>query len=61
MRALIDRSIRYRIRRSPAVRGQGLVEYALILLLVAVALVGALVLLQGTLMQAFTDFAAAFP
>lgn len=35
--------------------GQGLVEYALIIALIAVMLIAALVLLQGRINQAFTN------
>jgi pilus assembly protein Flp/PilA len=41
--------------------GQGLVEYALILLLVSVALVGGLTLLAGGLSNAFSFAVGRFP
>lgn len=41
--------------------GQGLVEYALIILFVAIALVGALTILGGTLADFYQTAAAAFP
>jgi len=41
--------------------GQGLVEYALILVLVAVVLVGALQLLKGGLVNAFSFAVSQFP
>ncbi len=43
-----------------AAAGQGLVEYALILLFVAIALVAALTLLGGTLANFYQTAAAAF-
>lgn len=44
-----------------AAAGQGLVEYALIILFVALALVGALTLLGGALADFYQAAAAAFP
>ncbi|MCM8745464.1 hypothetical protein NET03_02855 [Thermomicrobium sp. CFH 73360] len=44
-----------------AAAGQGLVEYALIILFVAITLVGALTILGGTLADFFQTAAAAFP
>ena len=41
-------------------KGQGLVEYALIIALVSVLLVGALVLLRGGISGVFDDIIAAF-
>jgi Flp pilus assembly pilin Flp len=43
------------------VSGQGLTEYALILALVAVALMGSLVVFKDTLDAAYTMIAAAIP
>ena len=41
--------------------GQGLVEYALVILLVAIAIIGTLGLFSSTLSSAYTDFASVFP
>jgi Flp pilus assembly pilin Flp len=41
--------------------GQGLVEYALIILLVAVAIVGTLGLFSSTLSNTYTTIASVFP
>ncbi|MCM8748482.1 Flp family type IVb pilin [Thermomicrobiaceae bacterium CFH 74404] len=40
--------------------GQGLVEYALIIALISVALVGALIALRGGIAEVFTDIQNAF-
>ena len=40
--------------------GQGLVEYALIIALISVALVGALVALRGGIQDVFTDIVNSF-
>ena len=48
-------------RRLTGQEGQGLVEYSLILLFVAVALVGALVTLGGSLSSQYASFVSMFP
>ncbi|MGE5224064.1 MAG: Flp family type IVb pilin [Omnitrophica WOR_2 bacterium] len=46
---------------APKEKGQGLVEYALILILIAVMLVAVLLLLTGALSTTFSRIASSFP
>jgi pilus assembly protein Flp/PilA len=46
---------------APKEKGQGLVEYALILILIAVMLVAVLLLLTGALSTAFSRIASSIP
>lgn len=49
MHSVRDRAVPGRYRRRPTERGQGLVEYALILILIAIVAILSLIILGGTL------------
>jgi pilus assembly protein Flp/PilA len=49
MRAAYERAVHERYRRRPTEHGQGLVEYALILILIAIVAILSLIILGGTL------------
>jgi Flp pilus assembly pilin Flp len=49
MRAACERAVLGRYRRRPTEHGQGLVEYALILILIAIVAILSLIILGGTL------------
>lgn len=55
MRGLIEQVIETWLAFRESEEGQGLVEYALIIALVAILLVGALALLQGQLSGVFSN------
>ena len=49
MRAAYERAVHERHRRRPTEHGQGLVEYALILIFIAIVAILSLIILGGTL------------
>jgi pilus assembly protein Flp/PilA len=58
---MLDRWLRLAGWLAVGPRGQGLVEYALIMLLVAIAVIGALSMVGTNLSAAFSSIDAAFP
>lgn len=61
MRTYIVTLRRSLISLAQPIKGQGLTEYALILLLVATLIVGSLQLFSDGLIDAYADILAAFP